>query len=36
MPTQRFRFKAAASGRAIISFQHTGQNPAIQDTVDVH
>lgn len=34
-PTQRFRFRAVASGRAIIGFQHTGQGPAVEDTVDV-
>jgi hypothetical protein len=35
-PRQLFRFTATAPGRFIISFQHTGHSPAIQDTVDVH
>lgn len=32
-PTQVFRFKAVAPGRAIIAFHHTGQNPTVSDTV---
>jgi len=34
-PTQRFRFVAATSGKAIIVFQHTGNNQTVEDTVDV-
>ena len=34
-PTQRFRFQAVQSGRAIITFRHTGQGPTVQDTVVV-
>lgn len=34
-PTQRFRFQAVQSGRAVITFRHTGQGPTIQDTVEV-
>lgn len=35
-PTQRFRFRAEAPGQAVITFEHTGQNPVVQDTVVVH
>jgi hypothetical protein len=35
-PTQRFHFKADAPGQAVITFGHTGQNPVVQDTVNVH
>jgi hypothetical protein len=34
-PTQRFRFQAIQSGRAVITFRHTGQSPTVQDTVEV-
>jgi hypothetical protein len=34
-PTQRFRFQAVQSGRAVITFMHTGQSPTVQDTVVV-
>jgi hypothetical protein len=33
--TQRFRFRAALPGQAVITFQHTGQNPTVKDTVNV-
>jgi hypothetical protein len=34
-PTQRFRFDATTRGKAIIVFQHTGNNRTVEDTVDV-
>ena len=34
-PTQRFRFKAVAPGRAVITLRHTFQNRVVEDTVDV-
>jgi hypothetical protein len=40
--TQRFRFHAGTPGRAVITFQHSGQSSdpgaglTVQDTVDVH
>jgi hypothetical protein len=34
-PTQRFRFGATTRGKAIIVFQHTGNNRTVEDTVDV-
>ena len=34
-PTQRFRFDATTRGKAIVVFQHTGNNPTVEDTVDV-
>ena len=34
-PTQVFRFKAVALGQAIIQFEHTDRNPAVNDTVVV-
>ena len=34
-PTQRFRFDATTRGKAIIVFQHTGNNRIVEDTVDV-
>jgi hypothetical protein len=40
--TQKFRFRAQAAGRAVITFEHTGQSSdrgaglTIQDTVEVH
>ena len=34
--TQRFRFSAVSPGEAVITFQHSGNNPTIQDTVDIH
>jgi hypothetical protein len=34
-PTQRFLFQAVQSGRAVITFHHTGQSPTVQDTVQV-
>ena len=33
--TQRFRFRAVAPGQAVIRFEHTGQGPAVEDTVNV-
>ncbi|HET8837024.1 MAG TPA: hypothetical protein VFN08_20010 [Gemmatimonadales bacterium] len=33
--TQRFRFQAVQSGRAVITFLHKGQSPTVQDTVVV-
>jgi len=33
--TQRFSFQAVAPGSAIIVFRHTGQNPVVEDTVEV-
>ena len=33
--TQRFRFRALAPGQAVVTFQHTGRNPAVEDTIDV-
>lgn len=33
--TQRFSFQAVAPGSAIILFHHTGQNPMVEDTVEV-
>jgi hypothetical protein len=35
-PTQRFRFYATTRGQAVIVFQHTGNDPQVKDTVDVH
>ena len=35
-PTQRYRFKAEAPGHAVILFQHSGNNLAVSDTVEVH
>ena len=34
-PTQQFRFDAQTRGKAIIVFQHTGNNSTVKDTVDV-
>jgi len=34
-PRQEFRFRAEAPGRAIITFQHSGNNPTVSDTVEV-
>ena len=34
-PTQRFRFDAVSRGKAVIVFQHTGNNRTVEDTVDV-
>jgi hypothetical protein len=34
-PTQRFRFATTARGTAVISFRHSGMNPAVEDTVVV-
>jgi hypothetical protein len=34
-PTQRFRFAARMRGKAIIVFQHSGNNRNVEDTVDV-
>jgi hypothetical protein len=34
-PTQRFRFDATTRGKAIIVFQHTGNNRTVEYTVDV-
>ena len=34
-PTQLFRFDATTFGKAILVFQHTGDNPTVEDTVDV-
>jgi hypothetical protein len=33
--TQRFRFRAVAPGKAVITFQHTGQTRTVEDTVNV-
>jgi hypothetical protein len=33
---QRFRFKGAIPGRAIVVFHHSGKSPVIRDTVNVH
>ena len=33
---QRFRFKGAIPGRAIVVIHHTGKSPVIRDTVNVH
>jgi hypothetical protein len=42
-PTQRFRFKAVATGKAIIVFEHTGgfsrtedMSRSVEDTLEVH
>ena len=35
-PTQQFRFKGEAPGQAIVVFQHSGNNPAVSDTVNVY
>jgi hypothetical protein len=35
-PTQRFRFAAQSKGKAIIVFQHTGNNRVVEDTVNVY
>ena len=35
-PTQRFWFRAALPGRAVITFHHTAQVYDLQDTVEVH
>lgn len=34
-PTQRFQFAAMTRGKAVIVFQHTGNDREVQDTVDV-
>lgn len=34
-PRQLFRFMAAASGIAVITFRHTGMNPTVVDTIAV-
>jgi hypothetical protein len=34
-PTQKFSFQAVAPGMAIIVFHHTGQNPIVEDTIEV-
>ena len=34
-PTQCFHFRAVAPGRALLTFTHTGNNPPVQDTVNV-
>ena len=34
-PTQRFRFAATTRGKAVIVFQHTGNDRTVEDTVDV-
>jgi len=33
---QRFRFKGAIPGRAIVVIHHSGKSPVIRDTVNVH
>jgi hypothetical protein len=33
--TQEFAFRAVATGRAIVTFHHTGSNPPVADTLDV-
>ena len=35
-PTQLFRFAAAAPGQAIVAFHHTGLDPEVDDTMNVH
>ncbi len=35
-PTQEFRFEGTAPGQAIVVFTHSGNNPTITDTVNVH
>lgn len=35
-PTQRFRFEGEAPGQVIVVFQHSGNDPTITYTVDVH
>src|SRR6266849_893637 len=35
-PTQVFRFMAVAPGQAIVVFHHTGANPEVDDTMNVH
>lgn len=34
-PTQRFRFRAASRGTAVITFTNTGDGPTVSDTVVV-
>jgi len=34
-PTQRFRFRAEARGRAIVTFRHSGSSPMVHDTIEV-
>jgi hypothetical protein len=34
-PTQKFSFQAMAPGLAVIVFQHTSENPTVEDTVEV-
>ena len=34
-PTQRFRFRAASGGTAVITFTNTGDGPTVSDTVVV-
>jgi len=34
--TQCFHFRAVSPGQAIVTFTHSGSDPAVQDTVDVH
>ena len=34
-PTQRFRFRAASPGTALVTFRHTGTNRSIEDTLVV-
>ena len=35
-PRQLFHFKAVRAGKAVILIHHTGTNPTVVDTVDVH
>ena len=35
-PTQQFRFRAVAAGRAILSFKSSGSGPLVVDTVNVY
>jgi hypothetical protein len=34
-PTQQYRFHAASAGTVVITFQHTEDNPTVQDAVIV-
>ena len=35
-PTQVFRFMAVAPGQAMVAFHHTGIDPEVDDTMNVH
>jgi hypothetical protein len=34
--TQCFHFRAASPGQVLLTFTHSGMNPTVHDTVDVH